>query len=75
MDLTESYTKILRLREDDEPFTDQFNSMGYQSMLVILNLGILVLGLIIPFVLYFIISAVIKLLLPRFHFFRIRLTN
>lgn len=74
MDLTESYTKILKI-EDDEPYTDQFNSMGYQSMLVVLNLGILVLGLTIPFVLFFIVSAVIKLWLPRFHFFRMRLTN
>lgn len=74
VDLTDTYTSVLQLPEVD-PYTEQFNTMGYNSMFVILNLGTVVLGMTIPIILFVIVSSVIKWLLPKYNKFKQKITD
>lgn len=49
--------------------------MGYNSMFVILNLGTVVMGMILPILIYIVVSSVITFFMPKYSPFKQKLTD
>jgi hypothetical protein len=65
-DMSPILDSVLSLDDDDYPLTDQFETLGYESLYFLKNLGTVSLGIVIPLTLWFIIYTVIGFFIPRY---------
>ena len=52
--------------DDVGPLTDQFETLGYESLYVYKNLGTVVLGIFIPLVIWFVTYAIISICFKKY---------
>lgn len=74
-DMDDFFDTLFQLREDDEPLNDQFYTMGYESIYVYKNLGTVVLGILVPIVMWFAIYLIIGYLFPQYEVFKQKVTD
>jgi hypothetical protein len=74
-DMNDFFDSLFELDLDVEPLTDQFETLGYESLYVYKNLGTVVLGIVTPLLLWLAVYTIVGWIVPQFESYKQRASN
>jgi len=66
LDMDTFYDEHFALDDEAEPLTQQFETLGYESLYVLKNLGTVCPGMLIPVILWLVVYAIIQWIFPKY---------